>query len=848
MGVTMVTCSAADHLGHAASSHFNVVVRDTTPPVLTPGIVAAPAGTFGPPTLFDAADAALQHRPTQLATADLDGDGKLDLVFIENGTSGSATGRILPYVMMQFTVVLGKGNGAFYPPARYVINTPSLRGWGTQGVVIADFNKDGRPDVAVTGAEYEADDSTLDSFVGVSLNVGGGAFGPITRIPAMDVPDSIAVGDVDADGNVDLAVATATGIDVLGGTGLGGFSRLTTLTDVGLYLGERASLTVGDFNGDGRADVATVDSSGNAVIQWIATATGFGAPARFATSSSPIWITSADLNGDGKLDIVTLSGPDTVSSLLGTGNGAFAAHVDLSIDRTVLFQAVLADLNGDGKLDIAATDYYSTSVWVANGTGSGAFSPAQPVEINDFAIGIAAADMNGDGKRDLVVGGWYRPQGTIVLNGFTSTQVVTASGPTPMTTLAPMTTTGFMSPDGSEPVAMAVTVTGSTVTFVEPTAFDLVDGVLPVTCDTPSGSDLALGTTRITCFASDAAGNTGSMAFDVTVVAAPPPPPSATPGHMRGDGFIAASASSVDKPRFTFDIFEAASGADRGRFSVWTAHDSDQDRDARRRPHRHDLFDATSITSVVFIDDPAVTPGRRRTPSIDTMVFRGTGELNDVPGYTFEVTAVDAGEPGKGVDVFTLSVSDATGHVVMSVSGTLTGGNIQSLRLPNRTPLPMFTGGPWPVINAEASSSNGAIVTYALPTAVDGAGAPLAVSCAPASGTQFDLGSTPVSCTATDAGGRTASMHFRVVVADHVAPVFSRVPQNMTVQATSSKGVNLTILPPTATDLVSGAVAVKCSPSLDRRFEVGVTTVTCKARDDAGNDAAVSFTVTVKKK
>ena len=947
MGSTVVSCAASDHLGHSASSHFNVQVRDTAAPTVTPATSGLPAGQFGAPRFFEMADRGRAHINWSIATADLNGDGFLDVVTSEEHnifTDG--------YGEFGFSVALGNGAGGFRPRVWYEISASGRVGH----VVIGDFNRDGRPDIAVAGNTIEETptSSTFESYIAVSLNLGGGVFAAPTRSSTGDpmefyAPNELASGDFNADGNLDLAAGSLVGnIVVMLGDGHGAFSRSAMFISDGQY---DSSVAVGDFNGDGRDDVASVEYFGwGKVLTWLSNGDGtFAPPTSTAVNSDTGWhgpgghlapghagrlVRVGDVNGDHHPDLVTISfdssGECWVTTLLGDGAAGFAAPIYRLLDITFHQDMVLADLNHDGKLDLAVSNAYDASVAIATGDGSGGFSSLSLVAAGQEALGIASGAMNGDGLVDLVLGGRYRPDATLLLNGLTTTQVVGASS-APLTSQVPLTMSGGMTPDGSEPMSIAVTFVGSTVSFAMPTAYDLVSGVLPVTCDTPSGSELPIGTTHVTCTAVDAAGNTGTASFDViyretcapgsyraatgdaactlaspgsyvataeataatlcapgsyqpsagaaacllapagtfvdvagavsatpcpagvtsgvgSTVCTVPPPPSSTPGHMRGDGFIAATGSSMDKPRFTFDILEAASGADRGRFSVWTAHDSDQDRDARRRPHRHDLFEATSITSVVFIDDPAVTPGRRRTPSIDTVVFRGTGELNDVPGYTFEVTAIDAGEPGKGVDSFTLTVSDATGHMVMNVSGKLTGGNIQSLRLPNRTPPPMFTGAPWPVVSAEASSSNGAIATYALPTAVDGAGAPLAVSCAPASGTQFDLGSTQVSCTASDAGGRTASMHFRVVVADHVAPVFARVPQNLTVQATSTKGVDLTILPPTATDLVDGAVAVKCSPSPDRRFDVGVTTVTCKARDDSGNEASVSFTVTVKKK
>jgi hypothetical protein len=107
----------------------------------------------------------------------------------------------------------------------------------------------------------------------------------------------------------------------------------------------------------------------------------------------------------------------------------------------------------------------------------------------------------------------------------------------------------------------------------------------------------------------------------------------------------------------------------------------DGDRNRRNPPNR---FQATSITEVVFSDDPDFSPRRRpggKPPTVDSVTFKGTGRWNGRAGYTFEAEATDQGEPGRGRDTFALTVRDAKGAVVTTVTGTLSAGNIQSTRL-----------------------------------------------------------------------------------------------------------------------------------------------------------------------
>jgi hypothetical protein len=93
----------------------------------------------------------------------------------------------------------------------------------------------------------------------------------------------------------------------------------------------------------------------------------------------------------------------------------------------------------------------------------------------------------------------------------------------------------------------------------------------------------------------------------------------------------------------------------------------------------HGRFVASAITEAFFSDDPAVTPGPQPPSGMDTVEFSGVGKWNGAPGYTFEARSVDAGESGRSQDAFAITVKDPLGATVLTVSGTLSRGNIQSL-------------------------------------------------------------------------------------------------------------------------------------------------------------------------
>jgi hypothetical protein len=145
---------------------------------------------------------------------------------------------------------------------------------------------------------------------------------------------------------------------------------------------------------------------------------------------------------------------------------------------------------------------------------------------------------------------------------------------------------------------------------------------------------------------------------------------------------------------------------------------------------------------------------------------------------------------------------------------------------------------------AEATGPAGAIVTYASPPATDVVDLSLVVNCTPSSGTTFALGTTTVTCSATDDSGNTGTNGFDVRVRDTTAPTLT-LPSNIAVSATGMSGAVVTYSA-SASDLVDGSVSVTCSPSSGSTFAPGLTTVNCSATDAAGNKASGTFTVTVK--
>jgi hypothetical protein len=358
--------------------------------------VAAPETTV---TFANAANSPLQvSEPSAIVAADFNQDGKPDLavsantrmyVFLGNGNgtfTPAATSPIgvpsppyddfaSPYVgpiaagdfnhsghlglavgMFQneaAVILLGNGNGGFVPSSAAFANAFAMP---INAVNAADFNADGNLDLAiVNGIGYQ-------SFV--ALGYGNGAFNTAGDLYSSGFSSGAAVGDFNADGKLDVAVASGgstaypgSGVTVSLGKGDGTFALANgSPISLGQYL---SAIVTADFNGDGKLDLATTDSAGNAVIILLGNGDGtFGAPTTIPVGSGPDAIVAADFNNDGKIDLAVANyGDGTITLLLGNGDGTFtqAAGSPYTVGQYP-YQMAVADFNGDGKLDLATAN------------------------------------------------------------------------------------------------------------------------------------------------------------------------------------------------------------------------------------------------------------------------------------------------------------------------------------------------------------------------------------------------------------------------------------------------------------------------------------------------------------
>jgi len=212
----------------------------------------------------------------------------------------------------------------------------------------------------------------------------------------------VAVGDFNGDGKLDLAVVDEGGCKVwiLLGDGTGNFTLAST-PSVGL---EPTSVAVGDFNGDGKLDLAVANAGDNTVSVLLGDGTGnFTLASSPAVGSGPYSVAVGDFNGDGKLDLAVANwDSNTVSILLGDGTGNFSLASSPATGSLPAYVAV-GDFNGDGKLDLAVANYWGNTVSILLGDGEGNFTLVSSPAVGDEPRSLAVGDFNGDGKLDLAV-------------------------------------------------------------------------------------------------------------------------------------------------------------------------------------------------------------------------------------------------------------------------------------------------------------------------------------------------------------------------------------------------------------------------------------------------------------
>ena len=298
--------------------------------------------------------------PRAIAVGDFNQDGRLDLA-VANFASNNVN------------IFLGNGYGRF----RLVGN---LAAAGPSAIVAADFNGDGKLDLAVV--------ETNSNSVGVFLGSGNGTFLAFFDSAVGDRPVSIATADFNGDGRLDLAVANmaSNNVSILLGTGAGIFAAPRNFSAGQLP----AYVALADFDGNGTIDIAVANATGFSVGS-ISLLLGFGnggftSPRTFAAGSNPTFLVTGDFNLDGKPDLaVANTASNTISIFLGIGNGFFVPPIDF-VTGSAPDWISLVDLNGDGKPDLLVANSKSNTVSVLINYTRGVGPPLVTSVVNAAAL------------------------------------------------------------------------------------------------------------------------------------------------------------------------------------------------------------------------------------------------------------------------------------------------------------------------------------------------------------------------------------------------------------------------------------------------------------------------------
>ena len=374
---------------------------------------------------------------------------------------------------------------------------------------------------------------------------------------------------------------------------------------------------------------------------------------------------------------------------------------------------------------------------------------------------------------------------------------------------------------------------GALVTYNAPTGTDNCPNTTVLqTAGLGSDATFPIGITTESYTLTDAAGNSTSCSFTVTVIDVEPPVASCQDITASLDVNGNATITAEDVDAGSHDVSGIASLAlDQTEFTcsdvgVNTVVLTVVDNNGNSSTCNADVTVADTILPVALCQDITVALDADGSASMSPdPINNGSHDACGIANLSVSPDTVI----GTGDHTVTLTVTDNNGNST-SCDATVTAVDT----VPPAITCPLD-------IIAECAGTDGTVITFDPPTTDD---PDASVACIPVSDSLFSIGTTSVSCTATDAAGNSSGCNFAVTIEDTTAPTIS-CPENITVNRTSPEGAIVDFTVPTATDLCSNIVTVQCDPDAGTFFNLGITTVTCTATDNDSNAASCSFDISV---
>jgi hypothetical protein len=300
-------------------------------------------------------------------------------------------------------------------------------------------------------------------------------------------PWAVAAGDFNGDGKPDLAVTNESGnsVTILQGNGDGTFTAAASTLPTG---NEPISIVAADFNGDGKTDLAVANANSSSVTILLGNGDGSFTPSQLSpqTGSFPRSIVVGDFNGDGKPDLaVANESSNSVTVLQGNGDGTFTATASNSPTGSYPESIAVGDFNGDGIQDLAVANNSSSTVSILLGNGDGTFSAGVTQSTGYSPLAVVVGDFNRDGIQDLAVSN-NNGTLTILLGKGDGTFTATASSPSTGYSYSMSVAVADLNGDGIQDLAVTNYYSNSVTTLLGKGDGTFTTGASPSTGSYPA--------------------------------------------------------------------------------------------------------------------------------------------------------------------------------------------------------------------------------------------------------------------------------------------------------------------------------------------------------------------------